>query len=267
MGATAVFKTLARDRRHTDARSRSADDPPAASLDYYNGVVLGASALGERALSREVYGRALEILDRLDPDDYVDYVRAFVARGYELGGDRWRYADITTVLCAAAEAIRPDSYLEIGVRRGRSMAIVGSVAPGCSMVGVDMWLAEYAGMENPGPAHVRDELRRVGHDGPVELLSGNSHQVLPKLFRDRQELTFDLITVDGDHSPRGARRDIRDVLPRLRIGGVIVFDDVRHPYHPKLGSVWRRAIGRDPRYATWEFDDVGYGVALAVRRW
>ena len=72
--------------------------------------------------------------------------------------------------------------------------------------------------------------------------------MLPSLFRQRPELTFDLITVDGDHTPRGARRDILDVLPRLRIGGVLVFDDVRHPYHPKLGDVWRRAVDADPRY-------------------
>jgi predicted O-methyltransferase YrrM len=267
MGATAVFRTLARGRRHTNARSRFADDPPPASLDYYNGVVVGASAIGDRALSRDAYERTLAILDRLERDDYVDYVRAFVARGYELAGDDWRYADITTALYAAAEALRPDSYLEIGVRRGRSMAIVGSVAPECAVIGVDMWVQEYAGMENPGPEHVREELRRLGHTGPVEFISGNSHQVLPKLFRERPELTFDVITVDGDHSPRGARRDIEDVLPRLRIGGVIVFDDVRHPYHPRLGSVWRRAVAKDPRYVTWEFDDVGYGVALAVRRW
>ena len=41
------------------------------------------------------------------------------------GGD-WRYADILTVLAAACDLIRPRSYLEIGVRRGRSMAMVAS---------------------------------------------------------------------------------------------------------------------------------------------
>jgi predicted O-methyltransferase YrrM len=91
--------------------------------------------------------------------------------------------------------------------------------------------------------------------------------VLPRLFSQRPDLTFDLITVDGDHSPRGAARDLQDVLPRLRIGGVLVFDDISHPQHPKLLEIWRRVVVAERRYSTWHFDDVGYGVAVAVRRW
>ena len=267
MGAAAVLKHFARPGRHTGARSPSAKDAIAADLDYYNGVVLGAGPLGERATSLQIYERTLAILDKLQPDDYVEYVKAFVSRGRGIGGAEWRYADITTVLYAATEATRPESYLEIGVRRGRSMAIVGAVAPNCSIVGIDMWIEGYVGMSNPGPDYVRSEMSQVGHTGGLELISGNSHKMLPTLFRERPELTFDLITVDGDHTPRGARRDILDVLPRLRIGGVLVFDDVRHANHPRLGDVWRRAVEADPRYVTWTFEDVGYGVALAVRRW
>jgi hypothetical protein len=31
--------------------------------------------------------------------------------------------------------------------------------------------------------------------------------------------------------------------------------------------VWHEVVARNRRFATWEFDDVGYGVAVAVRRW
>ena len=130
-----------------------------------------------------------------------------------------------------------------------------------------MWIDDYAGMENPGPDHVRSELEKVGHRGKLELIDGNSHSVVPALFRERPELSFDLITVDGDHSVKGAAQDLEDVLPRLNIGGVLVFDDTRHPAHPELHDVWHSVVGSQRRYATWEFDDVGYGVALAVRRW
>jgi predicted O-methyltransferase YrrM len=73
--------------------------------------------------------------------------------------------------------------------------------------------------------------------------------------------------VDGDHTRRGAAKDLRAVLPRLRVGGVLVFDDVRHPAHPELHTVWEETVAADRRYATWRYDDTGYGVALAVRRW
>ena len=206
-------------------------------------------------------------LAELEQDDYVDYVRRFVDTGRAAAGEHWRYADITTVLAAASRLLQPRSYLEIGVRRGRSAAVVAAAVPECSIVAIDMWNEGYAGMDNPGPDHVREQLERIGHRGPLRLVSGDSHVELPRLFAAEPGLTFDLITVDGDHSTRGARRDLEDVLPRLRIGGAVVFDDVSHRTHPDLAGVWDRIVRSDRRYANWMFDDVGYGVAVGVRRW
>lgn len=238
-----------------------------AGVDYYDGVVIGAGMLGARALSAETRAEAMAVLERLEPDDYSEYLRSYIKRGQELGGSDWLYADIVTVLRSTATLLNPSSYLEIGVRRGRSMAIVADACPDCSIVGVDMWIESYAGMENPGPEHIRAEMERFGHRGDLELISGDSHKVLPELFSSRPELSFDLITVDGDHSSAGARADLKTVLPRLRVGGVLVFDDTRHRHHPDLFGVWSSTVAADRRYACWGFDDVGYGVALAVRRW
>jgi len=82
----------------------------------------------------------------------------------------------------------------------------------------------------------------------------------------RAGIFFDLITVDGDHSEWGAEQDLRQVYQRLKIGGVLVFDDICHPLHPYLAGVWQRAVATDRRFATWQFAELGYGVALAVRR-
>jgi predicted O-methyltransferase YrrM len=255
-----------RGREHTAQRVSSAPPPPA-GIDFYGAATVGASSIGALATTERVLDDVLGTLDALDSDDYVEYVRGFVAAGREAAPDSWRYADITTALAAAARLLWPQSYLEIGVRRGRSAAVVAAAAPECDIVAVDLWNEGYAGMENPGPELVREQLARVGHRGEVRFVSGDSHVELPKLFDSEPELAFDLITVDGDHSTRGARRDLEDVLPRLRIGGALVFDDVSHPAHPELARVWQRSVARHRRYATWEFDDIGYGVAVAVRRW
>lgn len=267
---------LARSARLRVPRARGAYTPDvvgnAASIDHsgpddYGGVVIGAGTIGELATDRGARDAAMDVLARLSPDPYTDYVRRFIARGEELGGDNWRYADIVTTLYAAATLIRPRAYLEIGVRRGRSMAIVASCAPDSAIIGIDMWQPDYSGMTNPGPAHVRREVEGLEFRGSLELISGDSHVELPRLFAERPDLSFDLVTVDGDHTVAGARRDLLDVLPRLRVGGVLVFDDIRHPAHPSLHDVWRRSVAANRRFASWEFDEVGYGVALAVRRW
>jgi predicted O-methyltransferase YrrM len=251
----------------TESRVRATFARTGEGLDYYDGVLLGPETLGARALAPATLEHVLETLRLLEPDDYLQYLTEFVAAGRRQAGESWRYADILTVLAAAAELLQPESYLEIGVRRGRSAAVLASLAPGCAIVGLDLWEEGYAGMDNPGPELVRRELAKVGHRGPLELLQGDSHELLPRLLEERPELTFDVVTVDGDHSPEGAERDLRDVLPRLRVGGTLVFDDVRHPAHPELHEVWERVVAADRRYAAWQFDGVGYGVAFALRRW
>lgn len=250
----------------TSARTTSTRLQVESGIDFYGAAVVGASTIGSLATEPQFVQTVTHEVAGGDPDDYTDYVSRFVDAGFACS-ESWRYADIVTVLAAAAELLRPHSYLEIGVRRGRSMAVVAGRSRSCSIVGIDLWNANYAGIKNPGPEHVEARLAHVGHTGSLELISADSHAALPRLFRDRPDLDFDLITVDGDHSRRGAGRDLSDVLPRLRLGGALVFDDISHPAHPYLNAVWRRHIVRDPRYATWSFDDVGYGVAVAVRRW
>lgn len=261
-----LIDLLARRSRHTERRINTTHARQQ-GFDYYGGVIVGAQAIGSLAQSPAVWDEVLRLLANLQTDDYVTYVRDFVEYGQRTAGSSWSYADILTALEGATRLIRPASYLEIGVRRGRSMAVVAHGAQDCSIVGIDVWQPEYAGMENPGPDHVRSELQKVGFAGNLELITGDSHRLLPQLFATRPELTFDLITVDGDHSARGAARDLRDVLPRLRVGGALVFDDIVHPAHSYLRGVWQRTVAAKPRYSTWYFDEIGYGVAVAVRRW
>jgi predicted O-methyltransferase YrrM len=111
---------------------------------------------------------------------------------------------------------------------------------------------------------VRDELSRVPH-GELEFLVGDSHAVLPDYFTRHPDAYFDLVTVDGDHSPEGASADLLTVMPRVRIGGALVFDDVSNPAHAELLDVWRDVVVSDRRFSTFTFTEVGFGVGIAVR--
>ncbi len=234
---------------------------------WYPPIMAGASTVAAMIVTPVCVRRALDGLQRLTPDPYVDYLKRFYAEGLERFGEHWRYADIVTVLVGLTGILKPRRYLEVGVRRGRSACAVGAAAPDCDLVLCDMWMENYAGMENPGASFVIQELDRIGHRGKREFLSGDSHRLLPKFFLDRPDFAFDLITVDGDHSDQGAAQDLADVLPHLSIGGAVVFDDICHPAHPGLRSVWAQLVSDDPRFSSFTFDEVGYGVGFAVRKW
>src|SRR4029077_12692186 len=110
---------------------------------------------------------ALAHMERLTPDAYTQYLGRYIREGQRRFGAAWVYADIVTVLLCLARTLQPRTYLEIGVRRGRSACAVATEAPYCAMFLFDLWQAGYAGIENPGPDFVRAELAKVNHRGQV----------------------------------------------------------------------------------------------------
>ena len=50
----------------------------------------------------------------------------FYEKGLRLYGDKWVYADINTALIGLSKIMDIQNYMEIGVRRGRSLCMLGS---------------------------------------------------------------------------------------------------------------------------------------------
>ena len=236
-----------------------------AGTAWLNPVMLSGQTIVSKSQTQPTRRSVMKALSGLSEDEYLAYLRAYYREGEERFGMHWNYADLLTFLHASATLLMPRSYLEIGVRRGRSLSIVAHCNPECRIYGFDLWMQDYAGMPNPGPEFVREELVRSGFVGALDLISGDSHQTLPEFFREVPNIEFDLINVDGDHSEQGAKQDLLDVMPHLAIGGVLLLDDITHPQHRYLELVWDEIVGRDNRYSSAKYTDLGYGVAVAVR--
>jgi predicted O-methyltransferase YrrM len=192
-----------------------------------------------------------------------------------------------------AKTILPHSYLEIGVRRGFSMAMVTSRVPEVEIIGFDMWINNYGGVKNPGPKFVQTELRKIGYKKKITFISGDSHVTLPNYFRHSQEKPgnglnkntqyYDLITIDGDHSLLGAYQDLVDSMPYCSIGGAVIFDDIApdfskieeenvrkerghdpHGWNNLLG-VWNEIKNKFPNFRYFEYTQNSPGVGVAIR--
>ena len=258
------WKNLPKKRKFTTTNVASylANDVP----DWFPHLLLSVTTVENKSKDVFTAQDVLSITQLLEPDDYLVHIRNFYKEGIKRFGDDWRYADILTTLAAATRLSKPGRYMEIGVRRGRSMAMVANLQPTCELYGFDMWVENYAGMPNPGTEFVKSEMKKVGHRGKITMITGDSHETLPAFFEGNPGITFDLITVDGDHSEEGAAQDIQDVLPYLSIGGMIVFDDICHPSHPELLDVWKKLITDNPCFASYTYKDLGFGVALGIRK-
>ena len=222
-----------------------------------------AQTVGAAAMSQEASDAVVAVLAKLTPDDNLRALQFFYEWARAKYGHHWRFANLPTTLWAAATVLRPTSYLEIGILMGHSCAVVGTVAPDCAIYGFDLWIPGYAGSENPGPDFVKGELKKAGHRGQVTLVSGDSHETLPQFLREHPDLYFDLITIDGDKSMTAAASDYAAALPRLKVGGIVISDDIASL--PRLRRIWKNVIRRDARYVSWDFVNAGRGVSAAVR--
>lgn len=234
--------------------------------NFYGPVILSPTTLVNIATSSSIWNEILLFHNHLATDEYVQYLDTFYREGVRRFGSDWYYLDIVNVLYAAAKTIQPRNYLEIGVRRGRSVCVVARGCPNVGVIAFDMWVQGYAGMDNPGPDFVCSELSKHGHTGEVFFVNGDSHQTIPAFFRQNPGVTFDMITVDGDHSEEGAFDDLKNVIPYLSVGGILVFDDISHPAHPYLLNVWKKTMAMFPFLTSFEFTELGYGVAFAIRK-
>ncbi len=194
-----------------------------------------------------------------------------------------------------AKRLNPRTYLEVGVFRGFSMAVVVAKCPEIDVYGFDLWVPGYGKTENPGPPFIQAELQKVGYHKIATLVTGNSHWTLPVFFgnysrafnrargvrtafyllrtvlsirrilrlsRNRPE-SFDLILVDGDHSFVGAYQDLSDIMPYCSIGGAVVFDDIVK--EPSCLDAWRAVQGQFKNFSYYEYTENLPGVGVAIR--
>ena len=230
-------------------------------------ILIQPISLAKFACRTNLIQEVIEVLDKLSDDTFTQGMIETYRQGINLLGDDWDYLDITNSLYAISKLGQPENYLEIGVRRGRSVCIVAAASPNVNIYGFDLWQEGYGGNDNPGSDFVKSELNRLGHNGKTEFISGDSHFTVPQFLKNNPNLTFDLITVDGDHSLTGALDDLTNVVDRLRVGGVIVFDDIDNPYCPGLDKVWKKFMKMHPSLDGSIFtNSIGLGVAIGIRK-
>ena len=113
---------------------------------------------------------------------------------------------------------KPDlKFLEIGSHSGSSASgTLNTILTGtnCTITCVDHWV---------------DNESEDFFDSIVEFYSPRIIKIKSdsvKWLQENQDLAFDFIYIDGDHSAQGIEADTRLSWPILKVGGVMALDDV-----------------------------------------
>ena len=263
-------------RRHAQDSSDTGEQQPALDVfDNNDGESRDSSASDlAKLLCDSLAGdvdtkrRVLNVFNHLTKDYYLE---KNIENYHRFIQKRIFCFDAASFINWYAEHFRPRFYLEVGVRRGRSLAQVLFQSPATTAFGFDMWIPNYGSnpkegiyTSNPGPEFVLQELRNLGCDKLPTLFKGNSHQTLPKFWSDHNNpQKIDLIFVDGDHTYAGAKQDLDICFQHLAESGALVFDDISHPSHPELEQLWNETKARYPDCIFIEHSSgMGTGVAF-----
>jgi predicted O-methyltransferase YrrM len=142
---------------------------------------------------------------------------------------------------AIGATYEPKRIMEIGVRYGYSL----------------LAMAKGARMRDPEAAVMADGIdneadgvasNQIAHDGillevGIEpwIIQKSSTEVLRAPFMPAIDSKFDIVHVDGDHSPEGVETELTLALRLVRKGGIILVDDMDTPH---IAAAVKRRFGR-----------------------
>lgn len=240
-------------------------ESPVLSKGAHEQVFLSPGTLLAAAKTHSAKKRLVELFDILELDEFDMAQAEWFRSGLAMFGENWEYCDSLLVLNRAGRFMQPENCMEIGVRRGRSICSMALDSPAANLFMFDLWEKSYAGMENGSPKFVGTQLDSIAHRGSRNYFKGDVRKTFNVFFRKHKECKFDIINVDGDHSMKGARKNLEAVYPLLKVGGIICFDDICHPYHMYLEDVWDAFVTAHDDLISQKYIGLGRGVAVAVK--
>lgn len=124
-------------------------------------------------------------------------------------------ARIAQLLYRLVADLKPGTIIELGTSFGITTAYLAKAAPEARFVSM---------LENSGALTITEENLEKLNIHNVELLSGNSDELLPKLLEGIPELDF--ILIDGNHSKVSILNYFKCCLPKMSKQSMMVFEDI-----------------------------------------
>ena len=225
------------------------------SLEKFN---LLKSCLKFDAVTNASVFNTLRILKGVNKGDL--YHEAYLGH-YKKRGNT--FVDYYHLLWTIGSIIKPKQIMEIGCRTGISICqLLSSYVdsfPERIML-FDLFADEFLSEEL-----VRLNLKQLNINSEnIKFIVGDSKKQVPRYFA-KNNLLFDYILVDGDHSRETARIDLDNVVPMLEEGGIIIFDDIS-PDGCGLIDVWSKFTEDYQNDFYFANDMNGKGVGIGVKK-
>jgi predicted O-methyltransferase YrrM len=151
-----------------------------------------------------------------------------------------------TLLYLCAKAIGARAILELGACLGIGTAYMGSA--GCEqIVSIEA---------TPERAEIARRTAREANDG-AEIVVGRFDDALPGVL-DEVDPGLDMAWIDGNHRRDATLRYLETIRPRLNVGAIVAFDDIR--WSREMIEAWRTLQRADGFSHNIDLGRIGLGV-------
>lgn len=137
--------------------------------------------------------------------------------GYLMQQDPGEFAQLVAIL----KERKPKTYLQVGSAAGGAERFI------CEMTGIKTLHIMDMGDHPEFPTWREKNRPALEAQGvAIKEYIGDSHDEAADEWLDQNGLKYDLIGIDGDHTPAGARMDWKLITPCLRPGTLVWLHDI-----------------------------------------
>jgi len=237
-------------------------------LKNYNFDILSAENIVEYPKRQEQLGAIIqvaswnktkrELISELSKRSIREHAEKII-RGMDIDLAEWESA---CALSWYSLHCYPATYLEFGIRKLYSSAIVAAVCTGVEIYGIDSWQTSNSQKLVHNPNYLDEMLRRVYYRGYLRLLSGEPATAFQRLKKSSiGKLWLNLILVRGDIIKTDIIQQLSDLVQYLTCGGMIVFTT---SVSDDFQNVWRDMQTRFPQFTYLKCKSRRTGLILAV---
>lgn len=162
-------------------------------------------------------------------DDHIDLAFSFGFSPFTIRPSQIRW-EISQLIRTLAE-LAPKTVLEIGTANGGTFYLFTKVAsPDATLISIDLPGGPFGGGYHARKMPFYQSFGSAGQK--IHLLRMNSHDetTLREVERILGGLKVDFLSIDGDHSYGGVKRDFQMYSRFVETGGIIAFHDIcPHP--------------------------------------
>lgn len=127
------------------------------------------------------------------------------------------------------------NYLELGIGNGGSFAVMSFFMQSTLQSAMAVDNLAYRNLIGQNEGEIKAYINSIPVDADFYFVNSTTDNYF---YQCDDDLKYDCIFIDADHSYQGARKDYDNALKHINKGGIIIFHDINSDACPGIKKLW-----------------------------